>query len=527
MSDKGDGIIMVLLEAKSLKKTYDGVVALSDGCLCCEEGKVVGLLGANGSGKSTFSKIISGIVKPCSGELILQGKKVSIRSAQDAKRHGIVMVHQNLSLLPELTVWENINLGHEKRGPWGFLDNREAVETAKKTIQRISPETSVYEKVKNLRPSQKQLVEIAKALSQSPRLLILDEPTASLEQTQVERLFGIIEELKRDKVSIIFISHRLWEVTRICDFIVVFRNGETVGTMDFGVQGRDERQIVGMITGKDTGDCFYTARRRNVMEDAGIEIDNFSVKGKVNSVSFTVKKGEIVGLTGLQGQGQEELLLALAGLLPSEGTVKIDGERILLKHPRNAIRKGMVLVPGDRHKEGLFLQHSVFTNLVYPRFSLKRHDKLLRFKKLTQDCDNIIRTVSITPPDRQKPTRFLSGGNQQKVVVGKWLSHHPKVLLLSDPAKGVDIEAKRELYNIIAGLAENSGASVILYASDNEELMSVCDRIEVMFEGRIVEEIGFEEFSEERLVASSLRAGYSAGGCPEDSREAGMGGRPA
>lgn len=516
---------MYLLEAKSLKKSFDGVVALSNGSLCCEEGKVCGLLGANGSGKTTFSRIVSGILRPSGGELIFRGKKVNIKSTLDAKKLGIAMVHQNLSLIPELTVWENINLGHEPLKGVGQVDVRRAVEIAAEVVERVCPGLSIYEKVVNLAPSQNQLVEIAKALSQDPGLLILDEPTASLEHTQVERLFEIVEELKRRKVSIIFISHRLWEVTRICDFIVVFRNGETVGTIDFSKDGKDEKQIVSMITGKDSASCAYITRNSNVIGENMLEIEGMSIKGRIKDIDIKVKKGEIVGVTGLQGQGQEELLLALSGLIPSDGEIKINGSKVALKHPRDAIRRGMVLVPGDRHKEGLFLQHNIFSNLIYPGFSLRKKGMVLNFKKLSDESEATIKSISITPPDRKKVVKYLSGGNQQKVVVGKWLALSPKVLLLSDPAKGVDIEAKRELYNVIADLAEK-GTSVILYASDNEELICNCDRVLVLFEGRIVEEIPASELCEERLVASSLRARYVRDGVVEQGNEMFVGGTP-
>lgn len=498
---------MYLLEAMALRKTYDGIIALNNGNLCCEEGKVCGLLGANGSGKSTFSKIVSGIIRPCGGELLLNGKKVVLKSTLDAKRLGIAMIHQNLSLVPELTVWENINLGHESETFGGFVDNNKAIKTAEIYMEKVCPGISVFEKVVNLAPAQKQLVEIAKALSQKPRILIMDEPTAALEQTQVERLFSIIKELKEDKVAIIFISHRLWEVTKICDFVVVFRDGNTVGTIDLSEKEKDERKIISMITGKDGISCNYYERKRELNFENMLEIDDLSVSGKVHNTKISIKKGEIVGLGGLQGQGQEELLLALSGLLPSTGDIKIQGNKVKLKHPRDAIRNGMMLVPGDRHKEGLFLKHDMFSNLIYTKFSLKKHGRILGFKDLLKESSEIIKSLSVNPPDSKKTVKYLSGGNQQKVVVGKWINLAPQILLLSDPAKGVDIEAKHELYKVISKLAEK-GTSVLLYASDNEELICLCDRVLVMFEGKIVDDIPMSELSEERIVASSMRTEY-------------------
>lgn len=505
---------MALLEARALRKTYDGIVALNDGNLHCEEGKVCGLLGANGSGKSTFSKIVSGLVRPSSGELLLNGERIQIKSALDAKRLGIAMIHQNLSLVPELTVWENINLGHEECLQGGFIDDKKAIRLAELYIEKVCPGLSVYEKVGNLAPAQKQLVEIAKALSQKPRILIMDEPTAALEQTQVERLFSIIRELKEEKVSIIFISHRLWEVTRICDFVVIFRDGNTVGSIDFSLEGKDEGNIVSMITGKEGISCEYYERKRDTSNGTMLEVEDLAIGTKIRNLCLKVKKGEIIGLGGLQGQGQEEVLLALSGLIPAKGNVKIEGSAISMKHPRDAIRSGMMLVPGDRHKEGLFLQHDMFSNLIQTRFSMKNHRRLLDLKGLAKESEAAVNALTIKPPVLKKTVRFLSGGNQQKVVVGKWLGLAPKVLLLSDPAKGVDVEAKYELYKVIAELAER-GMSVILYASDNEELICLCDRILVMFEGSIVDDIPMTEFSEERIIASSMRKGSGgvAAGC--------------
>lgn len=498
---------MHLLEAKSLRKTYGGITALRDGNMICKQGKVCGLLGANGSGKSTFSKMISGVVKHDGGEIWFDGEPLNVSSPEEAMKKGIIMVHQHLSLIPELTIWENMTLGSEPVNAAGFLQNKESERIAQVYLSKFSPELSIHEKVKNLSLAQKQFVEIAKAISKKPKLLILDEPTAPLAQSEVEKLFAVIGDLKAQHTSIIFISHRLWEIKSICDYVVVFRNGETVGGIDFETEDKDERQIVAMISGKEQlGSRGNGGANKARYPEKQLEVRGLSLQRAFDKISFDIKKGEIIGVGGLQGQGQEQLLLALSGLTaPDSGQVVLNGKTLKLKHPKHAVREGMALVPGDRHKEGLFLQHSVFFNLIYPQLAQKKSGFFLNKKKLKAGVDEVIGRVNIVPNDRSRTVQFLSGGNQQKVVVGKWLPLSPKVLLLSDPAKGVDIGAKKELYDIVRQLADQ-GTSVLLYASDNEELMDVCDRVFIMFEGQIADELLPFEYSGERFVAASLRS---------------------
>jgi len=507
---------MQLLRAKSLRKTYGGVTALRDGSLECRRGKVCGLLGANGSGKSTFSKMISGVVTPDDGEIWFDGEQVRISSPQEAKKHGIIMVHQHLSLIPELTIWENMTLGFEPEGKLGFLNDEDSRKLAERYLAKFAPELSVYAKVKDLSLAQKQFVEIAKAVAQEPKLLILDEPTAPLEQSEVEKLFAVIHHLKEQGTSVIFISHRLWEIKTICDYVVVFRNGETVGAIDFETEEKDEDVIVSMISGKE----LRLAKNRETADRAPkkermLEVGGLALRKSGVPLRFDIKKGEVVGLGGLQGQGQEELLLALSGLLPSDGQVTLEGRKLKLKHPKDAVHAGIVLVPGDRHKEGLFLQHDVFLNLTFPQMAVRKTGFFLNRKKLKAEAKSVIDRLNIVPNDPGKVVQFLSGGNQQKVVVGKWLPLAPKVLLLSDPAKGVDVGAKKELYDTVRELADQ-GTSVLLYASDYEELTGICDRVLILFEGQIVDELMPSDYSEDRFVAASLRSKTAAGQSPID-----------
>ena len=502
--------ISYILEAQNIKKSFDGVVALSDASFTLNEGEICGLVGANGSGKTTFARIISGLIKPDAGQLYLYGSEINLKSHLDAEKLNISMVHQNLSLIPEMTVWENINLGREKATSWGILKKEEAIIRAEEAIRELQVNISLYEKVSQLAPAEKQLLEIVKALSRHPKILILDEPTASLGFKQVEILFEKLNQLKQNQVSVIFISHRIWEITRICDRLVAFRNGKTVGEIDFRIQPRDERLIVPLITGKkENGEEKSIHEKRPIQSfetsDVILEVENLTKKDKLHHISFKVRKGEIVGLGGLNGQGQEEILFILAGYLrKTSGKIKIDGQEVTIKHPSHTIERGVFLVPGDRQKEGLFLNHSVFTNLIYPWVAMKKQKFILPLNKLREEANQSIHTISLVPPDLNKLVSHLSGGNQQKVVVGKWLSLSPKILLLNDPTKGVDVETRRNLYHIITDLTAN-GVAVLLYASDNEELIANCDRVLIVFEGQIVDEICGDGICEENLVACSLR----------------------
>jgi ribose transport system ATP-binding protein len=528
---------MTVLEARHVRKSFGGVRALSDANFILNEGEICGLVGANGSGKTTFARAVSGLLRPDGGELLLFGKPVSFQSRLDAEQVRMAMVHQNLSLVPDMTVWENISLGREAKGRLGFLDNRNAVGLAERALASIGVSISPFERVQNIAPDGKQLVEIAKAVAKDPRILLLDEPTASLDFHQVEALFTAIRGLKESGVSIVFISHRIWEVAKICDRLVAFRNGETVWELDFSTQPRDENLIVPLITGqaartrvrKDRG-----TREREIAaftgKGAALELQHVSLpSGRLTDINLTLRRGEVLGLGGLQGQGQEEILMILAGYLRGyTGRILAGGAPLPLRRTRQAIRHGIALIPGDRQKEGLFPEHTVLSNLLYPKVSMHRGSFFLPRRRYAALAAEAINAVALVPPDPKLIVAQLSGGNQQKVVVGKWLSLRPGVLLLNDPTKGVDVGTRQNIYSIIADLTRQ-GTSVVLYASDTEELIDNCDRVLIVFEGRIVKEMSGDEITEERIVVSSLHvehAGEQGGGqtvdhTGEHPREAG------
>ncbi len=494
----------VLLEAQNIEKKFGGVKALSDGNLKIYKGKICGLLGANGSGKSTISKIITGIHTPSKGNIIYKGEKIVLQNPIQAAEKNIAMVHQHLSLIPELTVWQNICLGVEQRSKGGFLDKSESYKSSAEMLRQFSASIKPESKVCNLSPAEKQIVEIVKSLYKKPEILILDEPTAALEQKEVSLLFDVIRSFKED-LGIIFISHRMQEVFEICDYVTIFRNGWSVGDINFSAEEKNEDKIISLMTGHDQK---YSENRTDCPDKTigsiQLEVKNLNIPKKLKHINLQIRKGEILGISGLQGQGQEELLLALSGYLRTKDSLfYFESQQKQIKHPKDALKNGIVLVPGDRNLEGLFMEHSIEENLIFPQFSVNMMKGILNKKAINNQSEKVMKKLSVAARDKKQKVSELSGGNQQKIVLGKWLAHTPSVLLLSDPAKGVDVPAKEELYKVVQELAE-TGTAVILYASDNHELIEICDRILVMFEGQIVQDLQNDCLSDEILVTHGL-----------------------
>lgn len=501
---------MILLEAKNIEKHFGGVAALTNGNITCKKGKITGLLGANGSGKSTISKIITGVYLADSGTIVYNGEKVCFRNPIDAKCAGISMAFQNLSLLPHLTVWQNIVLSFEKKHRL-FLDNKDAKDLSQNLLNKFLPGFDISRTVSQLDPSEKQLVEIAKAISENPQLLILDEPTAALEQVQVNALFKYMRDLAAKGVSMIFTSHRLWETLEICDDVVIFRNGKNVGELDFSSSEKNSDEIVKLITG-ETETYHHVKKYKTISDETMLDVKNLKYGKYLKDVSFKLKKGEILGIGGLQGQGQTELMLALAGnYSETKCNAALNGKKLSLSKPANTIRNGMFLVPGDRQVQGLMLKDSLFTNIIYPKLAFAKQPFFTPLKKYRNECRDIVQKLSIKTDGIDKSVDTLSGGNQQKVVVGKWLTFDTNVLLLADPAKGVDVGAKRDLYQFITKLVEEKNMSVILYASDNEELINYCDRVLIMYEGKIVGEIEGKNITDESIISMSMQVNTQNG----------------
>lgn len=496
---------LAFLEARNIQKRFAGVIALNDIFFSCEKGRITGLLGANGSGKSTLAKIITGVYRADKGEILYRGNAVAFNSPAESKRNGISMIFQNLSLVDDLTVWENIVLGCEKMKGL-MLDDVWAQQKAKAILAELWPSLDINRYVYQLSPSEMQIVEIAKALISEPELLIMDEPTAALEREQVCSLFRYVRALAEKQTAIIFTSHRMKEVMEICDNVVVFKNGQNVGTIDFTKEERDSDRIVTMIAGESEHTSEIRKRRSIALEEK-MNIENLNYLDKLHDISFTLHRGEVLGIGGLSGQGQEELLLALAGSYTnlSVERVTLFGQDIKLNNPSKAISNRIFLVPGDRNVEGLMCNHSVYSNLVYPQMAKKSARTLFSRRKWLVKCDEIIRLLGIKLSDVTVPVSTLSGGNAQKVVLGKWLTFEPEVMLLSDPAKGVDVGAKSDMYHFLRKLAEDKGTSIVLYTSDTEELIEQCDRLLIMFEGRIVKELAGDQINEKAIYQATMQ----------------------
>lgn len=500
----------VLFEAKHIVKKFNGVPALKDGNLVCRSGKITGLLGANGSGKSTINKCITGVYRKNDGTMTYLGKEVDFKNPMEAKKAGIAMAFQNLSLLPDLTVWQNVVIGFEsKKGC--FLDDAEAKKITKEILDDFMPGFDYTRRVSELSPAEMQIVEITKAISQNPKMLILDEPTAALEQSQVKALFSYMKRLASKGVGMIFTSHHMWEVMEMCDDVIIFKDGEVVGQLDFDKDEKDADFIIKCITGDSDKKTNSTRVYRDIPDEKVFEIKNLRYGNKIHHVSLDIKKGEVLGIGGLSGQGQDELLLAIAGNYNDVAydEAKIGEEKAKIHSPHSAIAQGIVLVPGDRQLQGLLMNKSIYENSILPKIGLDREPFIIPKKRFVEECVEAQKLLSTKYNKIEDAVSGLSGGNAQKVVFGKWLSVDTKLLVLSNPCKGVDVGAKADMYNFVQKLADEMGIAVLVYASDNEELIDNCDRVLVMHEGAVVGELKGAQITDEALVNLSMLGGHS------------------
>jgi ribose transport system ATP-binding protein len=502
------------LSARNIVKRYGGVVALSDGNLDVHTGEVVALIGANGSGKSTMSKVINGVVVLDGGQLLLDNNPVHWSSPQAAKNLGIATVFQELSLIPQMTVAENIWLTREPMTAIGTVNRKVLHE---KTEELLSLFRGTYkvdlhpdDPIVSLPSDEKQIIEILKAISFDPWLIILDEATASLDSRQVQRLFELVEDWKEAGKAIIFVSHRMEEIFRIADRYSVLRNGKTVGAGD--MKNVNEKELVKLMIEKES--VFEYIRKdskngENTEKPVCLEVRELQTV-ILKGINFSVREGELVGIGGLRGQGQRELLHSLFGDVPYSGTVKLFGNEYKFKHPREAMQIGLALVPGDRGREGLLSIRSILDNLQLP--SWPRYGFPLRIKRAKRDAEQVGESLNLKMAGLEEPVSSLSGGNAQKVVLGKWLVRRPKLLLLDDPTKGVDVGTKAEIYSLLTQLCDE-GKTIMFYSSDDEELIGLCDRVLVLHDGIIRTELSGPSLTKENLIAASL--GVSNGFHPE------------
>ncbi|WP_280770638.1 sugar ABC transporter ATP-binding protein [Salipaludibacillus daqingensis] len=492
---------MSLLTLKDVHKSFGPVQVLEGIDFELNRDEIVALLGENGAGKSTLMKIIAGVHSPSSGKLLLEGKEVAIQSPKHSQQLGISIIHQEFNLLRDMSIAENIFLGRMKKNRFGTVDWKRMFSETEVLLKRVgighlSPKQLVME----CSIAEQQLIEIAKALSFDANILIMDEPSATLNNEETDNLMQLMKELNEQHIGIIFITHRLEEVFRVADKAVVLRDGHLIG--ERRVTDTDKDEIISMMVGRELKDIYP---ERNIQSgDNLLDVSSLSVKGKLHDVNLTLRKGEILGVAGLMGSGQTALSKAMFGLLSIEsGEVRINGTSV--RSPQQAISEGIALLTDDRKSEGLVLELSVAENILMPNYRTISNRGYLPKKKMKTIVNQWIKELSIKTSTPEVEVRTLSGGNQQKVVLGKWLETKPQVLILNEPTRGVDVGAKSEIYKLIKNLADE-GMGIILISSEMPEILGLSHRVLVMNEGRITGELDIHEATQEKIFA------YAVGG---------------
>ncbi|QGU94655.1 ATP-binding cassette domain-containing protein [Clostridium bovifaecis] len=491
----------VVLRLENVVKVFPGVKALDNVRLDVRKGEVHALCGENGAGKSTLMKIISGAQGYTSGKMYFEEKEVKFSSTKEAQDMGISMIYQEFNLIPYLSIAENIFLGRQPMNKFGIIDWNKLNEEAKKLLERVGLNVNPTTLVKDISVAEAQMVEIVKCLSINSKVIIMDEPTAALLDEEIEKLFENIRKLTSEGIAVIYISHRMEEIFEITDRITVFRDGKYIKTMDTKDTNNDE--LVSLMVGKNIMD-LYPKRNFNGEENI-LAVNNMRIKN-VKDLSFDLKKGEILGIYGLLGSGTIELSKAIFGFYEDyKGEIYIEGKKVHIRKPLDAIENGISLVPDDRKNEGLILIRSIKENVSLASLDKIKNNSLLNDSKEKEMVDRQVKQLNIKISSPEQAVGNLSGGNQQKVVFAKMLETKPKVLILDEPTRGVDVGAKAEIYQIINQLTED-GISIILVSSDLPELIGMSDRILVMKEGKIQKELSRSEANQEIVLS------YAAGG---------------
>jgi ribose transport system ATP-binding protein len=498
------------LELIDIAKRYGGVRALEHAQFACAPGRIHALLGENGAGKSTLIKIMAGVVRPDAGRILLGGAERRFAHPKEAVAAGIACIFQELSLMPSLSVADNICIT-DPPTRFGLIDRKAQRRIAEAALARAGAEgIHPLAPVDSLSLSRRQMVEIAKALARNPKILILDEATSALTAADVLRVFTLLKRLRTEGMAIVYISHRMNEIAELADDCSVFRNGSHVATFEAGT--RTPSETVAMMIGRDIQHAYPSKPLTRAAGAPRLETRGLAWNGRLHDVNIDVRPGEIVGLGGLDGQGQRELFLALFGVLRGvEGTLLLDGVPVSVASPRQAKneRLGIALVPEDRKTDGLMLPMSVKDNLGFASLDRLSRAGVLNTAAEASTVADIVRRLSIKVAHTGVAVGTLSGGNQQKVVIGKWLVNAPRVLLLSDPTRGIDVGTKQEIYALLRKLADE-GVAVMLYSTDYAELIGCCDRVAVFFDGRIVRWLAGDALTEHALVASALNIDETA-----------------
>ncbi|MDR2659644.1 MAG: sugar ABC transporter ATP-binding protein [Spirochaetaceae bacterium] len=495
------------LQMRNIVKSFYGNTVLDNVNFDLKKGRVHAIVGGNGAGKSTLMKILTGVYTKDSGEIIVDGKKCDFSNYNDANAAGIRMIFQELSVVPTLTVAENIFLNHEykKSRPLGMLlDDKKMKKEAEALLRHFELEVPVDAKIRDLSVGLWQLIEIVKALSRKTKVLVMDEPTASLTANEVTRLFDIVKSLKASGVSIVYISHRMNEILSIADEITVLRDGRHIITEE--ARNLDINGIINYMLGESARHSFeYHERPHREKPAVRLEVENLCVDNLVKDVSFSVNEGEITGIAGLMGSGRTETLEALFGARKiQKGSVKVQGRLIPIKNTRDAINAGIALVPEDRRREGLVLPHTVKINMLITLFKQVTGKILIDEAKIKELTRVSIQELNIKTQSIDSQASSLSGGNQQKIVIAKWLKNNPKLLLLDEPTAGIDIGAKGEIIKIIEDYAQE-GNSVIVVSSEIPELMAMCDKIIVMVDGRLTRTLTRNDMLNEEVIQNAIQ----------------------
>jgi len=489
-----------LLEVEAVRKRFPGVLALDGVSLRLEAGEVLAVVGENGAGKSTLMKILAGVYTPDDGVVRLDGRPVHFAGVTDAMAAGISLIHQELNLAENLTAAANIFLGRERvSGKW-WLKDREMAEEAQSLMRRVGlPDELVQVRVAALPPGQKQLVEVARALSLRARVIIMDEPTSSLTQKETDRLYEVIDSLRASGVAIIYISHRLAEVRRCAGRVTVLRDGKNAG--DLARHEINHDAIVRLMVGRDLKGFYPRSARQLRPGPPALEVRAVTYQdGPATPVSFSLRAGEIVGMAGLVGAGRTELAEALFGLRSiTSGEVLLDGKPAAIRHPSDAVDVGLLMAPEDRRLNGLVLQKSVGFNLSLPNLDMLSAAGLVSATRERLTSRELCDRLRVKTPSIYQAVSLLSGGNQQKVVLGKWLARKPRVLILDEPTRGVDVGARSEIYVLMDRLA-GDGVALWMISSDLEEILGMSDRVLVLHEGRLAGELTRDQLSEEAVM---------------------------
>ncbi|RWZ54671.1 sugar ABC transporter ATP-binding protein [Halobacillus fulvus] len=484
-----------------IDKAFSGNQVLKDVSFDVLPGEVHALMGENGAGKSTLIKVLTGIHPRDGGTIEVRGKEVTFSNPKEAERAGIVVIHQELNIIPHLTVAENMFLGKEMTiGKTGILRKKDMYNQTLENLKRLGvTNIDPNETAGNLSVGRQQMVEIARAVSTNAEMIIMDEPTAALTDREIDSLFDVVESLRKQNVSIVYISHRMEEIFKICDRITVLRDGEYVGTER--IADTDFEAVVKMMVGRELGERF-PARTSEVGETI-FEVKGLSRDGWFDDIDFHVKQGEILGVAGLMGAGRTEIMEAIFGAAKKKkGQVILNGKPLNIKHPQDAIRAGIGFITEDRKDEGLVLHLSIRENIALTNMKAISGKGYISSKKEVNLIDDLIERLHVRTTGREQEVKSLSGGNQQKVVIAKWLGIEPRVLILDEPTRGVDVGAKKEIYNIMNELTEQ-GVAIIMVSSELPEILGVSDRIMVIHEGKVARFLDREEADQEKIMQAA------------------------